>query len=787
MNGSTTAQGAVVLVNPAPTTPVVPAHRLRPGLRAEEVCLFGHLRWELAQFEHKDTTSTKAFLWSNFPTGLRDSFMRIAWAFINIPTPDVIHERLGSRSRSVVAASSVMTALTGFRKFARWLDKRGITQIADIDQAVLTEYAQYLGEKGWTDPHDERQLFNLTRVWAYAPFLLPADRLVMPPWDDPGAGIIDFLDDFRTEDGENKEVVIHPAIMSPLLIWAVRLVLDLAPDITSAYRKWHELQAKTRSGVRGGYGIVRDHLIHLKDTSGSLPGYIGHRGETLMNYNRADRDDSGPGVNRIFLAAQLGVTLTTVNQVFGKVPARWQALPVAEGSPLPVVVNGRIDGEAWTPAIDFSEAQALAGHLMTASMITIAYLSGMRPEEVLHLERGSSSKEELEDGTVRYRITGLHFKGVTDEDGNVRPRGEVRPEPWTVIEIVDRAVKVMEQLHDDRLLFPRSLTVRTWEPAETEISAEGLLPARFIDRTEKFITWANETAARLGRDHEIIPADPHGRINMRRLRQTVAWFIYRRPGGRIALGLQYGHVAHSMAESYGGRTTTDMLDILDFEKTLALAEALAEASDRIASGEKVSGPAADRYLAAAEEFNIRYRGNFATKGQMKSLRQNPRLQIFEDPEALLTCNLDPYKALCDIGLAGGKPSLRTPNWSAAIRPARTSPAPTATSRVSGTRLSRSTPTARILSRRIRCAGGSNCAAPARRRSSRNTRPPPARTWPTGTSHDDRTASPSRGRRAGTRRCRQRSDAGCRRHRGDRWAGLRDGHRGSIPGTPRRRG
>ncbi|MFJ5817487.1 hypothetical protein ACIQGT_26845 [Streptomyces sp. NPDC093108] len=545
-----------------------------------------------------------------------------------------------------------MTALTGFRKFAQWLEERDITQLADVDQGVLTGYAQYLSEKGWTDPHDERQLFNLTRVWAYAPFLLPEDRLAMPPWEDPGATIIDFLEGFRTNAGENKEVVIHPATMSPLLIWAVRLVLDLAPDITSAYRKWHDLKTGLRSAhAPDEWSIICDHLHHLKVTGGSLPGYIGKRGPSRIS------------VNRHFLAVRLGVTTTKVNQVFAKYPDHWQSLPVAEGSPLPVSVNGQIDGVAWTPAIDFSEAQELAGHLMTAAMITIAYLSGMRPEEVLHLERGCSSKEELDDGSVRYRITGLHFKGVTDEDGNLLPRGEVRPEPWTVIEIVDRAVKVLEQLHDERLLFPRALSLHGWEPTQRSIDAEGLMPARFIQRIQSFIAWANQAANRLGRDHEIIPADPHGRLNLRRLRRTVAWFIYRRPGGRIALGLQYGHVAASMAESYGGRTRTDMLDILDFEKTLALADTLAEASDRIAAGEKVSGPAADRYLTAAEEFNTRYQGGFATKGQMKSLRQNPRLQIFEDPESLLTCNLDPYKALCDVDLAAnGKPSLRTPNW-----------------------------------------------------------------------------------------------------------------------------
>ncbi len=338
-------------------------------------------------------------------------------------------------------------------------------------------------------------------------------------------------------------------------------------------------------------------------------------------------------------------------------------LPVADGAALAVEVTGRIDGEVWAKAIDFTEAQSLAGHLMAAALLTIGYLSGMRPEEVLHLERGCSSQEEREDGTVRYRITGRHFKGVTDEDGNTLPQGEIRPEPWTVIELVDRAVKVLEQLHDDRLLFPRSMTVRTLAPAPAEIRAEGLSPNRFIGRIKAFIAWANATATRLGRPHELIPADPHGPITLRRLRRTVAWFIYRRPGGRIALGLQYGHVGTSLAESYGGRTKADMLDILDFEKTLALADALAEASDRLSAGEKVSGPAADRYIAAADEFSARYAGAFATKGQMKALRNNPRLQIFEDPEALLTCNLDPYKALCDPDLAKGtKPSMRTPNW-----------------------------------------------------------------------------------------------------------------------------
>ncbi|MGN9758829.1 hypothetical protein [Streptomyces sp. SD31] len=81
------------------------------------------------------------------------------------------------------------------------------------------------------------------------------------------------------------------------------------------------------------------------------------------------------------------------------------------------------------------------------------------------------------------------------------------------------------------------MTVRTLEPAPAEIRVEGLNPNRFIGRIKAFIDWANATATRLGRPHELIPADPHGPITLRRLRRTVAWFVYRRPGGRIALGL----------------------------------------------------------------------------------------------------------------------------------------------------------------------------------------------------------------------------------------------------------
>ena len=113
------------------------------------------------------------------------------------------------------------------------------------------------------------------------------------------------------------------------------------------------------------------------------------------------------------------------------------------------------------------------------------------------------------------------------------------------------------------------------------------------------IDWANALAEAHRRPHELIPEDPEdpeGTITLWRFRRTVAWFIYRQPGGSVALGIQYGHAGTFLAASYGGRSKTDMLQVLNFESGMAMADTLVEAADRLTDGEAVSGPAADRYV-----------------------------------------------------------------------------------------------------------------------------------------------------------------------------------------------
>ncbi|MBT2401476.1 hypothetical protein [Streptomyces sp. ISL-100] len=104
-----------------------------------------------------------------------------------------------------------------------------------------------------------------------------------------------------------------------------------------------------------------------------------------------------------------------------------------------------------------------------------------------------------------------------------------------------------------------------------------------------------------------------------------------------------------------------MLQILNFEQGLAMADALAEASDRLAAGEGVSGPAAGRYMAAASEYKNKYAGAFVSKRQLKAIRTNSKLQLFEHEGALLACNFDPYTAPCQRDQPGQEPARRTPS------------------------------------------------------------------------------------------------------------------------------
>jgi hypothetical protein len=167
------------------------------------------------------------------------------------------------------------------------------------------------------------------------------------------------------------------------------------------------------------------------------------------------------------------------------------------------------------------------------------------------------------------------------------------------------------------------------------------------DRIESFIAWVNDYADRNGLAGERIPDDPDGDIVVMRFRRTVAWHIGRLPGGRIALALQYGHLRTSVVgEGYSGRARQGLRRVLDIETARAMADYLDTVADDLRNGHGISGPAADRMIAAARNARSRFEGKFLTPRQAEALLDEPEFHVYDNPNAFLTCNHDPAKALC---------------------------------------------------------------------------------------------------------------------------------------------
>jgi hypothetical protein len=133
--------------------------------------------------------------------------------------------------------------------------------------------------------------------------------------------------------------------------------------------------------------------------------------------------------------------------------------------------------------------------------------------------------------------------------------------------------------------------------------------------------------------------------------RTIAWHIGRLPGGRVALALQYGHLRTSVVgEGYSGRARQGLRRVLDIETARAMADYLDTVADNLQNGQGVSGPAADRMIQAARNARNRFDGKFLTPRQAEALLDEPEFHVYDNPNAFLTCNHDPTKALCHPGL-----------------------------------------------------------------------------------------------------------------------------------------
>jgi hypothetical protein len=164
-------------------------------------------------------------------------------------------------------------------------------------------------------------------------------------------------------------------------------------------------------------------------------------------------------------------------------------------------------------------------------------------------------------------------------------------------------------------------------------------------RIEAFATWASGLARRLGRGHESVPDDRHGVIGLARFRRALAWHIARRPGGLVALAIQYGHMRTAMSAGYAARGRDGIHELLDIEAARTTAGTLTTLHDDLTRGVGISEPAARRAIHAATQAPT-FAGSVRTHRQARDILGNPALTVYDNPSSFLMCVYNRERALC---------------------------------------------------------------------------------------------------------------------------------------------
>jgi len=255
------------------------------------------------------------------------------------------------------------------------------------------------------------------------------------------------------------------------------------------------------------------------------------------------------------------------------------------------------------------------------------------PPVALNLRRGCISRDSKLALTL---MSGQQLKA----DEHRRDRSPVTI-PWVVTDETAHAVSVLEQIAVSDLLFPafNMCSQQRFLFGATRTRTPGSINTDITS----FIEWFNREVAPAVR-HPLIGADPHGTIQVPRLRRTLAWHIVRRPGGTIAGATQYGHLHTQMIHGYAGGADSGFLDDITFEQFLHRAEIIHDDSQRLERGEHVSGPAADEYRARVARASTFAGLTVTTKSQINNALSNPDLQIHHG--AVVTCVFRRATAAC---------------------------------------------------------------------------------------------------------------------------------------------
>jgi integrase len=611
----------------ADTNPVVLHHRAtKAGLDPSRLSRFNDPVWDLTPGILDEHSKSFRYSFEVFPDAWRDRLKSYVWNLISYESPRTVHASGTPR----LALRSITNSRAALNRFFVWVESAGIRDLRDFTVGDYDAFLKAVIVGPGTRDRKGDTLLEVRRLWAYRSLLEPTMQLPPePPWF--GATNRDLLG-LEVTQVENRTPRIQDSTIQSLVVWAARFVEDMSDDIIAAYQELGEMSEPIgdrrlliNRRNRSRQERLIDAIEKLRKSELGLPGHV-VEGVRELNWSHLNRLTSSRG---------------SVHATYDRDMIASFGLHIDDDAYMTSPCVGKIDQVLWrTRPIAFGQVRILAEHLSTACFVLIAYLSGMRPGEVLNLKRGCVSRD-LE--TSLWLVRGQHFKGVKNSFGELRPEGELRAAPWVVHEIVAKAIEVLERLHTDPLLFPRTLRRNAKAKRSTGIG-NAITATQVPAAIDAFVGWVNQYCVQNAR-FDSIPVDPRGSIAPSRFRRTLAWHIVRQPRGLVAAAIQYGHVWVQMTQGYAGTVDSGFTDELAFEQWLERIEQFADAEEYLDGGGRVSGPAADEFRARTAMVQQKYAGRtMATVRQASRALDDVSVQVFKG--RVVHCVFDGSLSLC---------------------------------------------------------------------------------------------------------------------------------------------
>ncbi|MCH6472435.1 hypothetical protein [Sinomonas terrae] len=621
---------------PGPETPVLANRPLRPDTDPAALSRFGDERWDLTPGIFEDHSAMTSINFGVFKEPWRNALKDYLWRLINEDQPRLLTAAKASGRPSLRTISFAKASL---HRLVGWAVDEGLRGLGELDAERLDAFLADLGDSGLSYGRKQHAISEVRRLWAHRDIVDPILSMPdSPPWNDAPAR--DLLGTKELNDWFNRTPRIAEATLVPLVGWAVRFVEEISTDVVANYREYLRLVVRERRHWEADsrMPVMKDErrerlgqtLRELAEAGLGLPGHIEPDGSRKVRWGYLGRLTDTTGHNHFLYDQRI---------------VEESGLPIDDDAYLLAGCRVEVAGVPWHAGhMRFEDAVRHAELLMTACYIVTAYLSGMRPGEVLALRAGCLASDAL---TGRLTITGTRWKGARDGSGTKAAEGEERETPWVVHPVVARAVTVLEELHDNAFLFPKNIRpqpIRRKGPATAPRAGTARTSSQIGTDVVRFVDWVNAFCHRYGRPDRI-PDDTNGRLSPSRFRRTLAWHIVRRPRGLVAAAIQYGHVNVRITKGYAGDYDSGFPDEIAFERWLERLDRAKGLEEYLDSKGTVSGPAAGELERRVRETQAKYAGRVLRTGrQADKLLHDPVLQVF--PGRGVHCVFDRLKALC---------------------------------------------------------------------------------------------------------------------------------------------